>query len=363
MKILAIFLGLLAVSLSIVPIMALPPSVVYVNEGESIQTAIDNVAVGGTVMVGPGTYPGSLDINKGIKLKSSGGRDVTTIVGDPVETVITIRPNLGTVTIDGFTVELPSTVSNPNGISQGYASAEGTASIILNNKIVVTNKLRNGIQVSGANSKVIGNIVEGGPLTEDWASTGIMAVNFTGYPDADNVLIKDNHILGGMDYGIAVIQWYVGGEVKNCQVEGNIIEKTKYGGISIGGKVTGTKILNNKIAKNDLGIGLDQDFYYGYGGGNPSGTVINYNEFCDNRIDIEVYGDNIEGKVDARFNYWCSNAGPTEKKLIGPIDSFPYDKRNSIPMASILKILKRNYQKNHGTEPEGVVEVPAEPEG
>lgn len=33
------------------------------------------------------------------------------------------------------------------------------------------------------------------------------------------------------------------------------------------------------------------------------------------------------------------------------------------PMASILKILKRNYQKNHGTEPEGVVEGPAEPEG
>ena len=162
---------------------------------------------------------------------------------------------------------------------------------------------------------------------------------------------------------ISVIQWYDGGEVKDCQIEGNIIEKTKYGGISLGGKVTGTKILNNKISKNELGIGLDQDFYYGYGGGNPSGTMINHNEFCDNEVDIEVYGDNIEGKVDARFNYWCSNGGPIGKKLIGPIDYFPYEKRNSIPMASILKILKRNYQKNHGTEPEGTVEGPAEPEG
>jgi len=349
-KEIAIFISLLAITLGVSPIFALSPDVIYVNEGESIQSAISNVAVGGKVIVNPGTYYESIDITKGITLKSSGGREVTTIVGNPTSQVIKINPNLGTVTVDGFTIVLPESVSNPNGISQGYASATGTTSIIQNNLIKVPNKLRNGIQVSGANSKVIGNILEGGALTDDWASCGIMVVNFAGYPDADNILVKDNKLLGGMDYGIAVIQWYDGGTTSNCTVEGNVIEKTVEGGISLGGNVTNTKILNNIIKSNEVGIITDQDFYYGYGGGNPKGTVINYNEFCGNVVDIEVYGDNIEGKLDAKYNYWCSNTGPSQDKLKGPIDTFPFDKRNSIPIASILKILKGNFQKNHGTE-------------
>ncbi|KYC49086.1 MAG: hypothetical protein AMQ74_01488 [Candidatus Methanofastidiosum methylothiophilum] len=346
-KEIAIFISLLAITLGVSPIFAISPDVIYVNEGESIQSAINNVAVGGKVIVNPGTYYESIDIQKsGLKLVSSGGRDSTTIIGNPTSQVIKINSNLGTVTVDGFTIVLSDSVSNPNGIAQGYASATGTTSIIQNNRIKVTNNLRNGIQVSGANSKVIGNIVEGGPLTVDWASCGIMVVNFAGYPDADNILVKDNNLLGGMDYGIAVIQWYDGGKTSNVTIDGNIIEKTVYGGISLGGNVENTKILNNIIKNNEVGIITDQDFYYGRGGGNPKGTSINYNEFCGNVVDIEVYGDNIEGKLDAKYNYWCSNTGPQKEKLKGDIDTFPFEKRNSIPIYSILKILKKNQEKS-----------------
>jgi hypothetical protein len=210
------------------------------------------------------------------------------------------------------------------------AAAAGTASYIFNNKIKVTGTLRNGIQVSGENSQIVGNIVEGGPLTVDWGSSGILIAAST---TTKNILVKNNQLLGQMDYGLGIITWG-SGVVSDVVVENNIIEKTVYAGISIGGKVSNTMVTNN-IIKNNPVNGLEEIHtnYYGYAAGNPTGTKVYYNQFCNNGKDIDIYDDPNdiyvigEPRLDARGNTGC----PT-----------------TLPMNKFLSIFKKNFEKNHG---------------
>ncbi|KYC46109.1 MAG: hypothetical protein APG12_00052 [Candidatus Methanofastidiosum methylothiophilum] len=339
-KIKSLIVGILLVLSVLAVINPVSAATLEVGPGKtyaSIGAAMADAGNGDTILVYPGTYNENVLINKSnITLKSVAGRDSTIVgpgTGANQNTVISIQAGLGTITVDGFTVLLSSdklSGYHPIGIGQRMAAGAGTASHIFNNKIKVTGTLRNGIQVSGDNSKIIGNIVEGGPLTADWGSSGILIAT-TG--TAKNILIKDNHLLGEMDYGIGIITWGSGGEVSDTIVEGNIVEKTVYAGISIGGKVSNTLVKDN-IIKNNPANGLEEIHtnYYGYAAGNPTGTKVWYNQFCNNGKDIDIYDDPNdsyvigEPKLDARGNTGCRS--------------------NTLPMKRILGILNKNSDKN-----------------
>ncbi len=301
----------------------------------TIGDAITAAAAGDTILVYPGTYNENVVINKSnITLKSVGGRD-STIIG-PGTSVTSYRvinidgKNLGTITVEGFTIILSSTSPESFGIIQGTGSGEGTTCNILNNKIKVPNHLRVGIQVAGNDSKVIGNIVEGGPYKEGWDSAGIMGVTWNS--KAKNILIKDNHILGGGDIGISIVTWG-NGEISDVLVENNIIEKSVDRGIEIGGIVTNTLIRNNIIRNNPkFGIQERHDHNFVHADGNPTGTKVYYNQFCNNGKDIDIYDDPNDSyfigdpKLNARGNTGC----PT-----------------TLPMNKFLSILRNNRCKNH----------------
>ena len=335
-KIKSILIGILLVASILVVISPVSAANLEVGPGMSyttINTAMANAGNGDTILVYPGTYNEYVNITvPNLTLKSAAGRDSTIIGPGTSDKVININSNLGTITVDGFTVLLSETVTNPNGILQGMGSATGTTSIVKNNKVLTQKYLRNGIEVTGNNSQVLGNIITGGPLTEDWASSGITIASST---STKNILVKENHLLGEMDYGISIITWETsGGEVLDTVIEGNIIEKTVYAGISIGGKVSNTLVKNNVI-RNNKATGLEEihNNYYGYAAGNPTGTKVYYNQFCNNGVDIDIYDDPNDSyvigdpKLDAKGNYGCS----------GP---------NTLPMNRILGILKKNSDKN-----------------
>lgn len=303
----------------------------------TITAAMVAAGAGDTILVYPGTYNENINITvPNLTLKSVAGRDSTIIgpgAGANQNTVISIQGGLGTITVEGFTVILsPDKLLgyHPIGIGQRMGAGAGTASHIFNNKIKVTGTLRNGIQVSGENSQIVGNIVEGGPLTADWGSSGILIAT-TG--TAKNILIKDNQLLGEMDYGVGIITWD-SGVVSDVVVENNIIEKTIYAGISIGGKVSNTMVRNNIIRNNPVN-GLEEIHtnYYGYAAGNPTGTKVWYNQFYNNGKDIDIYDEPNDSyvigdpKLDARGNTGCPK---------------------SLPMNKFLSIFKKNFEKNHG---------------
>jgi len=339
-KIKSIVLGVLLIVSILAIINPVSAATLEVGPGKThatINNALANANDGDTILVYPGTYNENINITvPNLTLKSVAGRDSTIIgpgTGLNQNTVISIQSGLGIITVDGFTVILsPDKLSgyHPIGIGQRMAAAAGTASYIFNNKIKVTGTLRNGIQVSGENSQIVGNIVEGGPLTVDWGSSGILIAAST---TTKNILVKNNQLLGQMDYGLGIITWG-SGVVSDVVVENNIIEKTVYAGISIGGKVSNTMVTNN-IIKNNPVNGLEEIHtnYYGYAAGNPTGTKVYYNQFCNNGKDIDIYDDPNdiyvigEPRLDARGNTGC----PT-----------------TLPMNKFISILKKNFEKNHG---------------
>jgi hypothetical protein len=300
----------------------------------TIQHAVATVPAGSTIIVEPGVYTEAVDVNvPNLTLKSSGGRDVTTIHNPNVglETPgIRVQANLGTVTVEGFTVNYFR-----NGIIQGMSSSVGTAFIVKNNKVIPENNdtspyLRNGIQVSGEGSQVIGNYVVGAPLTSTWASSGIGVVN------AKNVLVEDNIVnTGGADIGISILNYsadlvenitvhrntvigagngirfegnYWAGPPWNKKIQDVVIDSNVVSGCERGinhlwvtlGDIT---ITNNHIHDSSIaGVRLASSVTL-------TGTVaVNYNSIEDNN----PWGllNETGAEVDATLNWWDDASGP-----------------------------------------------------
>lgn len=249
------------------------------------------VADGGTVRVLAGTYNEAVLLDKlNLTVESLDGAAVT-IIDIPDGTLTTgvkTFKNLGVITFDGFTVK----DFTESGIIQGYGERAGTTFHVLNNIVKPAGTyLRNGIQVSGADSTVIGNTVYGQYLTEDWASTCIGVVNASG------VLVQGNTIYGPADNGIAVYSYT--GEVSDVDVIENVIEGVDYP-LSVdayysGSTVTGVDFYRNSVT--GYVIPMSAVPYPGYDGG----PITN---------------------VDATYNYWGNPCGPSA--VIGDVPYSPW---------------------------------------
>ena len=215
----------------------------------SIQEAIDDpsTVAGDVIEVAPGTYNEAVTINKGITLKAT-GTAAETIINCPDGVLTTgvyiSGTDLGTVTVEGFTVK----GWTESGIVQGTSSVLGTTVHVLNN-IVESNDtyMRNGIQVSGDGSSVVGNYVEGAPLTPEWSSAGIHVV------DASNIHVANNTVNTSydVDFGISVYRYDVSkNDITNITIENNFIyAKT---GIAITGRdASSAKLIDNVVIQNN----------------------------------------------------------------------------------------------------------------
>lgn len=297
-------LGLLiavAIMLALLPGAVLAdPATREVGEGKTyatIQAAIAAAQDGDTILVYPGTYEEAIELNKpNITVKSTDGA-ATTIVDVPAgnERGVHAPQNMGVVTIDGFTV----TNFEEEGIAQGMGDREGTTFHVLNNKIIPKNDyLRNGIQVTGDGSTVIGNFVEGAYLTEDWAATAIGVVN------ASNVLVQGNEISGavhGIDLGILVYTWDDNESIENVHILDNLLYNVDYplGVETYSGTIDGVTFQYNQVEGYAVAFSLqvfDSDPY--------NGVSIN--------------------NVNASPNWWGSSAGPAEGSIVGEVNYNPW---------------------------------------
>jgi len=83
---------------------SLADTILVPEDYSTIQEAIDAASDGDEIVVGPGSYAGSINtLGKAIQLRSTGGADVTAISADPESAVVTIREGEGPDTIiEGF---------------------------------------------------------------------------------------------------------------------------------------------------------------------------------------------------------------------------------------------------------------------
>ena len=324
-----------------------PPagSIVVPDDYATIQEAIDNAPVGGTVFVRTGMYyaPFSgypITINKSLSLTGEDSQN-TMIVGifpiNSPSACPVIKVVAEYVTVSGFTIKSGSAgveisgkssrckiidnniVNNGNGIyvfshspyiiiSGNNITANKNDGIIFDadNSVICENKisgnLGDAILFSASNSIVCGNDIS------DNAGAGILAFSsnsiFYGnvitkngwtalaFADSGNVTIASNNISDnprGLELGNGF--FYVHGN--------NIINNQEYG-IKFTQDCTNTMVYQNNILQNDIGIEVQIYLVDAYVAPDSRNTVYQ-NNFVDNSKQVVIEAVNETGKTNSTY--------------------------------------------------------------
>ncbi|MCU4926033.1 right-handed parallel beta-helix repeat-containing protein [Halobacteria archaeon AArc-dxtr1] len=178
-----------------------------VQDGDSIQDAIDAAQPGDTVFVGNGTYEESLTIDKELTLRSVVERGAVLDGTDGLEGAIRVESD--DVTVDGFRIE-------------GYSGGDGAVFV-------------NGDEFTLRNSTLVDNDVSGLYLTQH----------------NDGFTIEGNVISGNVD-GITYDDGWYGSD--NVVIENNSIADNSGTGIKLGTDWSNVAIVNNTVTSNADGI-------------------------------------------------------------------------------------------------------------
>ena len=229
---------------------AFAQQVILVNEGQSIQQAINTAANGDTVRVSAGTFDESLFINKDIAVQGAG----------PYKTILTGGNNGSSFAYDSKrSVLIFSTVT-----LEGIAITQGTRDVDQNHNTM-------GILLEAKGGSVIRNCR------------------------------IENHITG----------IYVSGSVNNT-IENNILEFCGNGVLLAAFKFDSDNnlIQNNLIRKNgiadendDAGVKLISNY-------NGNNNIITANDIVQNTIGVNNLTTN---DIDANGNWWGSDTGPNNQ--------------------------------------------------
>ena len=264
------------------------------DSAKAIQYAINNAsAENDTVLVGSGTYNGSLSINAtvnvnadGLTLEAAEGASPVIDAGDDENAIDILADD---VTIRGFTVK-GFTVG---GIMDSSDNQDGTV-LIEDNKVESPGETGSAtvqpIQITGGDgSRVINNTVDMVPEFEgdEWASTGILADGTT------NAEIRGNTVMSD-EVGIGISSFY-GNPPTNNTIEGNEISTNSSGRAveisATGQNVEDTEVSNNIIENSDEGLNIvEYDDYSGI----ISGSTVSGNTFSGNGVHVDVSGGDVD---------------------------------------------------------------------
>jgi nitrous oxidase accessory protein NosD len=307
--------------------------------GTPIQDAINAANAGDTILVNAGTYNENIVIDKSLTL--IGNSKTTTIIKPEANATnwILIQStgvNIKNFTFDGEGFSIRSGIRTQGsgsitnciiknihqakylgfGISFDY-NVTGQDWQITGNEF--HNIERVGVWIGGQGNKatISGNIIEGNG-EGDWVGYGIeVEMSAVAY-------IEDNHISGYK------------GVASSDGSESAAIMITSYFGPNPKAYITG-----NTLTDNTTGI------LVGYEEGDTSFITANNNNISGNKYGIVNLTPHI---LDVTNNWWGSNAGPPPGYIVGNTKYFPWDKKASLPINSIMKILDSNKQKKQQKE-------------
>lgn len=335
---------------------------------ETIQDAIDKASEGDTIEVYSGTYNEDLNINKNnLVLRSATGATVKIKGVEYNSSLPNIKIAGNNVKLSGFTIECPDV---PDGNFSRSIVLSGKDIEIFNNIFISVGK--------GASTSIETNL-DTNLSTSDVSGLNIHDNNFQGNPEDGYtgvkicytnskyselpVNVQKNTFTGNIAY--AVITGRSNTNVINNQITGNVantiensgilisdVEKRPQEGVNVYGNtiksfntvgiligsdsqvLKNINITNNLIQSNQIGIKTRSS---------ASGIKINNNTILSN-VKYEVQNTD-EDSLDARLNWWGSNAGPIGSKISGNVRYLPWVKYSEFPESSISKILKKNQDK------------------
>jgi parallel beta-helix repeat protein len=177
----------------------------------SIQAAIEDVAVGGTVFVCPGTYPGMVAVVKQVTLQGKQGATI-----DATDDAYGVGVSADGSTVKGLTVENASASDGP---ADGIATiAFGESGPVAANDVtiadnIVTGNLGSGIDLNSTSDSVaIGNVARSNGV-------GINVADDLGLPASDNTIQDNTANLNFGGCGIALADHTGAGVTDNLVVQ------------------------------------------------------------------------------------------------------------------------------------------------
>lgn len=263
-----------------------------------IQTAINSVLPGDTLLVHPGTYNDNIIINKSISIISTTGYKHTAII-PASNTAATVSITVPQVTLSGFSIE--------------DTTINGIAILNSNNVEVSYNRLRNHTQNAIYSSSSHTLNISHNFFSNNYDSIYIQT-------STPNTILDNNQLLNNTHYGIFLasgnnitissnridqgsLGLYLRGSA--CTIKNNTITRTTHSGIYFD-KAATSKIQNNNI-QNNLHYGII--LYYSSNNNTltsnliennvkglfiqeSSHNLITQNEFNNNEENLLFYGHN-----------------------------------------------------------------------
>ncbi len=323
----------------------------------TISAAVAAAAPGTTISVCPGTYNESPTINKSLVLRSTGGRDVTTIQlvpsGSPGATytgAIFVDDPAADVTIDGFSI------TGNDAVGSGLANSN--VLIRTANSVTVTNsRMKIGAPGTGGNGDDgIGVINYYGLRTGSLTVTNseFSPVNASGYrafyanPGAGTFLFQNNQILG--NFTSRHITEAVTSDVSNNVVTGTGASGNSGGlgvdngtGTNLGATFRGNIVsnvsaglwigyysaVNNVTATGNAFVNNDRGVFLRTAG--STNVTLNYNRIANNAV--AGVANDTANPVNAENNWWGCNYGPgaggagcpvAANSVVGSVDASPW---------------------------------------
>jgi parallel beta-helix repeat protein len=266
----------------------------------SIQPAISVASSGDTIIVSPGTYLRSIQVDKALTLVSTGGAAVTTIKGVSGDYHYMVRLYHSDVTLQGFTVTNPdySGTADASGILVGdYLGAGGVSNVqVLDNMVTQVRSDSGSPSNYGATGINIGRapisdvVISGNTITDIHNPAGASIDHTCGiniWDNAGNVLISGNTI-SDIKYNGILLQY-----VSNVQVVNNLITDCQTG-LRLepysGAAVSNATVTNGTLSGNsgdgmynlDSSPAVTNCIIWGNGGGiNNAGTSAPVVSYCD----------------------------------------------------------------------------------
>ncbi len=222
---------------------AAPPFSSWTTAAADIQSAIEMAVDGSLILVDAGEYAiaNTLDIQRGVTLRSTSGAAATTIKNAPGKSIRILYLSHAEGVVDGFTIKggnpnEPDNFSNGGGLKIDFY---GTVS----NCVITANKM---------------------PVNRRGAG---ISLNMGGYVRNCQIVGNGaNQLYGGGVY------LCLGGLVENCVIEANLVSTTYTGSMGGGAYLNGGGTLRNCLIRNNVNTA-------GAGGGGvhcaTAGAVVN----------------------------------------------------------------------------------------
>ena len=316
----------------------------------AIQEAIDDPLTtnGDIIVVAAGTYPEQVNITKAVTLRgpntgidpNTGTRVAEAIIA-PVGsgTVgITVQPEIGVVTVDGFTVQGYTYW----GFRQRYTAAGTETPVHVLNNIFdpLANDYWYAVEVNSDGSTVLNNLIKAGTALNASNSIGIVTY------DSSNLRIEDN-VIGGSTLisGGIVVSDYKQAGVTGVTIHGNTITNTEEAimlyGIEweepVGSDIWlhDGSIANVTIDRNIISVANEAIQVFSLDA--LTNLVVEYNQFDDVHTTwgtvVDINTTDVVTGLDLSPNWWDKVSGPVP----GPDWDNHYDIYvNAGPVASTL---------------------------